>query len=88
MSGNCPVDVISLCSAEGKIQPLRLRVHDENHEMLRIDIAEVVSTKTISYVGVEAQIFLCRANVWGREWLFELKYQLRSHSWRIVRRLQ
>lgn len=88
MSGNCPVDVISLCSAEGKIQPLRLRVQDETNGVLRIDIDEVVSSKTVSYVGVEAQIFLCRANVWGREWLFELKYQFRSHSWKIVRRLQ
>lgn len=88
MSENCPVDVIAYCSAEGQIQPLRLRMRDEEQQILRVDIAQVVSTKTITYVGVEAQVFLCRANVWGREWLFELKYMIRSHSWRMIRRLQ
>ena len=44
---NCPVDVISVCSAGGQIQPLRLRVEDESHQLLRIDITEVVSSKAI-----------------------------------------
>ena len=38
-----PVDVISMCSANGDILPLRLRMEDENHQLLRIDIQEVVS---------------------------------------------
>jgi hypothetical protein len=32
-------------------------------------------------VGAEAQIFLCRARIWGRDVNFELKYAIRSHSW-------
>lgn len=79
--GSKPVDVISVCSASGEIRPLRLRLEDEQQQLLRVDIDEVVSTKQITYVGIEAQIFLCRANVWGREWLFELKYTFRSHMW-------
>ena len=39
----CPVDVISVCSASGEIRPLRLRLEDEAHQLLRIDIDEVVS---------------------------------------------
>jgi hypothetical protein len=51
-----PVDVISVCSAAGEIRPLRLRMEDENHQLLRIDIDEVVSIKKIQYVGIEAHI--------------------------------
>lgn len=87
MPNSRPVDVISLCSAEGEIKPLRLRMEDEAQQTLRVDIDEVISVKQITYVGIEAQVFLCRATVWGREWLFELKYLIRSHSWRMMERI-
>lgn len=87
MVRNQPVDVISVCSANGDIQPLRLRLEDEEHQLLRIDILEVISMKPIQFVGIEAQIFLCKAIVKGKEWLFELKYTIRTHSWCIHRRV-
>ncbi len=83
----CPVDVISVCSANGDIRPLRFRMEDENHQLLRVDIDEVVSSKRIQYVGIEAQIFLCRATVKGKNTLFELRYTIRSHSWCLLRKV-
>lgn len=83
----CPVDVISMCSANGDIRPLRLRMEDEDHQLLRIDIDEVISSKQVQYVGIEAHVFLCRATVRGKQWLFELKYTIRSHSWCLVRKV-
>ena len=50
-------------------------------------IDEVISMRPIQYVGIEAQLFLCRAMVEGRQWLFELKYTVRSHSWCFFRRV-
>ena len=82
-----PVDVISMCSANGDILPLRLRMEDEDHQLLRIDIQEVVSSKKIQYVGIEAHVFLCRAEVKGKLWLFELKYTIRSHCWCLQRKV-
>ncbi len=82
-----PVDVISICSADGQIRPLRFRMEDEAHQLLRIDIAEVISMKPVQYVGIEAQIFLCRAVVNGVEWMFELKYTIRTHNWCLFRRI-
>ena len=82
-----PVDVISVCSADGEIRPLRLRMEDDAHGLMRIDISEVVSMKPIQYVGIEAQIFLCKAKVAGKQWLFELKYTIRTHSWCFFRRV-
>lgn len=82
-----PVDVISVCSASGDIRPLRLRMEDEQHQLLRIDITEIVSIKEVQFVGIEAQIFLCRAMVGEKEWLFELKYTIRTHTWCLIRRV-
>ena len=84
---NQPVDVISMCSADGEIRPLRLRMEDENHQLLRIDIDEIISMKPIQFVGIEAQIFLCRAMEQGKEWMFELKYTIRTHNWCLFRRV-
>ena len=83
----CPVDVISMCSADGKIRPLRFRMEDEAHQLLRVDIDEVISCRHIQYVGIEAQVFLCRASVRGKRWLFELKYTIRSHNWCLLRKV-
>lgn len=82
-----PVDVISVCNANGQIRPLRLRIEDEQQRQFRVNIDEVVSVKEITFVGVEAQIFLCRAWFEGREWLFELKYSIRTHTWRLLQKL-
>lgn len=83
----CPVDVISVCSASGELRPLRLQLEDEEHQLLRINIEEVVSVKEVPYVGVEATIFLCRATVWEKKWLFELKYTIRTHTWSLLGRV-
>ena len=84
---NSPVDVISICHANGDICPLRLRIETEDHQLLRVDIDEVVTSKKIQYVGIEAFIFLCRDTVQERSWLFELKYTIRSHSWNFLRKV-
>ena len=80
----CPVDVISVCSASGELRPLRLRLEDECHQLLRINIEEVISVQDIQHVGVEAHIFRCRATVWDRKWVFELKYNIRTHTWMML----
>lgn len=82
-----PVDVISVCSADGQIRPLRFRMEDESHQLLRIDIDEIINCRHIQYVGIEAQIFLCRATVNGKQWLFELKYTIRAHCWCLLRKV-
>ena len=83
----CPVDVIAMCSANGDIRPLRFRMEDESRQLLRVDIDEVISSKDVQYVGIEARIFLCRATVRDRMWLFELRYMIRSHSWCLLRKV-
>ena len=82
-----PVDVISICSASGEIRPLRLRMEDERHQLLRIDIEEILSCKDIQYVGIEATVYLCRATVREKQWLIELKYTIRTHTWSLLRKV-
>lgn len=87
LEGICPVDMICVYSANGEIRPLRFRMEDEFHQLLRIDIDEVISCREVQFVGIEAQIFLCRATVNEKSVLFELKYTIRTHNWCLLRKV-
>ncbi len=87
MSQNQPVDVISVCTADGTIKPLRLRLEDDQKQSRRIDIEEIISTVEIQHVGIEAHVFLCRAQIGTQTCLFELKYNIRSHCWYMIRKV-
>lgn len=80
-----PVDVIAMHSADGNIKPIRFRIENEQQECFRVDIEEVIKTTEIRYVGAEATIFLCRANMGNRKRIIELKYRFRSHSWYLLK---
>lgn len=82
-----PVDVISLCHTDGRIRPLRLRLENDMHQLIRVDIDEIISVKEVQYVGIEAFIFLCRATVEASCWLFELRYTVRTHTWCLLRKV-
>ena len=74
-------------SESGEISPLRIQMKGEDHQLIRINIEQVLKRDEIFHVGTEAKIFLCRATVWDQKWLFELKYTIRTHSWCLFRRV-
>ena len=86
MSGK-PVDVISVCRADGSIEPLRFQVPDAQQQMVRVCVDEIVGKREIPHVGVEARVFLCRGTMEDHECMFELKYTFRAHCWQILRRV-
>lgn len=79
----CPVDVIAICSASGEIRPLRVQIEDDAHQLMRVNIEQIIKVTQIEHVGAEATVFLCRATIWEKKWLFELKYSIRSHIWTV-----
>ena len=82
-----PVDVISVCRADGTIEPLRMQVEDDHREMIRVHIEQIAARREISHVGAEARVFLCRGSMASRDCMFELKYTFRSHCWSVLRRV-
>lgn len=82
---NIPVQMIAHCAADGSMQPLRFRFEDPEHMLCTVQISEVVSSRRIEYVGIEAFLYLCKAVLDGRERMFELKYTVRTHRWVLFR---
>ena len=84
---NMPVQMIAHCDADGSMQPLRFRFEDAEHTLHTVQITQVIDSRRVEYVGMEAYIYLCRAAMWGRERLFELKYTVRTHRWVLFREI-
>ena len=84
---NLKIDVIAVCNADGTLEPLRFRYEDETHRLRRVCVTEVLCCKPIQYVGIEATVYLCRATVREKRWLFELKYTIRTHTWSLQRKV-
>lgn len=82
---NRPVEMISICSTEGRILPVRFRFEAEDRSIRTVQISEVVSSKEISYVGVEAILYVCKVKMEELERLLELKYTVRTHRWVLFR---
>ena len=87
LSKNVPVQMIAHCDADGTMKPLRFRFEDEAHMLHTVQICEVVDSRRVEYVGIEALVYVCKAVTEGAERLFELRYTVRSHRWSLVREI-
>lgn len=79
-----PADVISLCSSDGEIRPLRIRSMDGKCELLRGNVCEIVRVQETKRYGAETKTFLCWVQTAERKVLLELRFFYRSHSWSIT----
>lgn len=78
-----PADVISLCSSDGEIRPLRVRSMDGKCEMLRGNVCEILKVQEMGRYGAETKNFLCWVQTGNRRVLLELRFFYRTHSWSV-----
>ena len=79
------VDMISACSADGSLQPLRFRFADADSSVHRVQVLEVLACREIKYVNVEAYEYTCRTRSEEREGLMRVRYAVRTHCWSLFR---
>ena len=85
---NLPVEMISTFSKEGAIRPVRFRLEAEDQSLVTVRLNRIEEIQEILYIGAEAFLYVCRAELGGRERRFELRYSLRSHRWVLYRFLE
>ena len=82
-----PVQVLSLFSADGAPQPVRFRFEDHEHRLHTVRVTKVVDVREVTFVGLEAFRFLCLSEEGCTAHLFELDYTVRTHRWRLRRKV-
>ena len=80
------VEMISICGADGSMQPLRFRFHDEDGCVQVARVLEILSCREVKYVGVEAYVFTCRVRTDERELIITVRYSVRAHQWLLFSR--
>lgn len=84
---NLPIQVAALCDTTGKINPVWFRYTDMDHNVAKIDIDSVLSEKTIKYVGVQMEQYICASLIGGVRRTYEIRYSVGSHRWYFFRML-
>jgi hypothetical protein len=82
---NQPIEMISLCTVDGALRPLRFRYEDDGHCLQTIKVNEVLVAKELNYVGLQSYLFICKALSGNQEILFELRYTVKTHNWVLFR---
>ena len=85
MQNNMPIDIISYSNTLGEIKPMRLRLENELHERVTVDIVEILLRKEAKPSGVRILIFICRVYLYEEEHLIELHYNTDSLKWTLYR---
>lgn len=78
---NIPIQLISVCSTQGKLTPLSFRYEDENHEIITVKVLHTQCCRENHFVGINEDSFLCTALVNEIEHTFELNYNIPNHKW-------
>jgi len=85
---NIPVQLISSCSTLGTFTPLRFRYTvPETHELITVDIDEILSKKENIFIGIHEIIFTCTATIQEMKKIFSLRYSIVTHRWYIFQML-
>ncbi|HJA92153.1 MAG TPA: hypothetical protein H9717_03390 [Candidatus Eisenbergiella merdipullorum] len=82
---NLPIQVAALCDTTGQIHPLWFRYADEDNRVRKVEIGAVLSRKTVYYVGLQIEQFICASMVEGRRRTYEIRYSVESHRWHFFR---
>ncbi len=81
---NIPIEAISKCDAEGTIIPLKIRLKDENHNLITAPITSIVCSMENNFAGTKTLDYRCKVMITGeREQLLELRYHVAAHKWTI-----
>lgn len=82
---NLPIQVAALCDTTGTLHPLWFRYADEGNQIRKVEVGAVLSRKTIQYVGIQIEQFICASLVGGRRRTYEIRYSVESHRWYFFR---
>ena len=87
MEYSTDVDMISVCNADGSLQPLRFRFADRDQTVRRVQVLETLACRETKYLHVEAYEYTCRVHTEEGETLARLRYAIRLHRWSLFRQI-
>jgi hypothetical protein len=78
-----PIETISKFNTVGNIVPLRLRLEDEEHRLITVNITDIIYSTENNFAGVKTFDYGCKVIINEREQLLEIRYHVAAHKWTI-----
>lgn len=78
---NIPIQTFCVVSTLGDFTPLRFRFENSEHEIITVNINEVLSRKETNFAGINEIKYVCNALIDEEMKMFELKYSIPTHRW-------
>lgn len=89
MESNCnyPIQLFCVVSTLGDMTPIKFRYEDPEHHLITVQIDAVHSHKEICTGGCRAILYTCSAVIEAQRTLFDLKYNISTHTWSFIRKI-
>lgn len=78
---NIPIQLFCVVSTLGDLTPVRFRYENEEHEIITVNITDVLNCKETKLSGVHEFVYTCTAPMEDVERMFNLKYNVNRHKW-------
>ncbi len=80
---NKPIEMIAVFNKDGKIEPLKFRLMNEDDQYIVIKVAQVNVINKEKYQGVWHYIFVCVITLNNRQRLCEITYNTQTLEWKL-----
>lgn len=84
---NYPIQLISVTSTLGDITPLRFRYENTDHEMITVSVDEVHAKKEMTIGKGGSIIYTCASVIDDAKMLYQIRYEIGTHKWIFMGRL-
>ena len=84
---NLPVQTLCVTSTVGDLKPLWFRYEDEYHNVVKVEISNVLSCKETKIAGCLSLVYTCESILNSSISIVELQYLIGSHKWVLKRKV-
>ena len=76
-----PIEMVAWTDINGKINPIRFRIANEDESISVIKVDKVVTVDKEKLAGNNMLVYKCQGMIKGTERLYEIKYEISSCKW-------
>ncbi len=82
---NIPVQMFCAMDTNGRISPLRFRYETKEHTVETVRVERVIEQGEGHFVGLREKQYICAVEMYDRQRIVEVRYNMDSQKWRISR---
>ncbi len=87
LDANYPIQMFSVTSTLGDITPLRFRYENSEHEIITVNVDEIHAKREMTIGKGGSLIFTCASALDDLKMLYQVRYEIGSHKWIFMGRI-